>query len=249
MELEEVHEELLGYRKADEEELAELGARCDDLAKLLEEKESEVMECNREVAAQADVIRQLEEEHDLSVADANEAVQGRAQLEEDMQAQKEHYEMKIEGFKSKLADAAAELAEAHERMQVAEEDAHALRSKLDTYRERMRARNEELDAALSTNAKLDGKVQDLLADLKDEERNREMEGAEWEKKLGDIEDDLRRIIDEKDDVSAGLSCSTPAYMPLLTLPACLPLHVRSTGPRQPRSGARLDPTVAQGPEC
>lgn len=204
MQLEEQHEELLQAHQADEEELAELNARFDDLEKLVEEKENEVVECNREIAHQAEQIRQLEEEQDMSIADARDAEQARSQLEEDIRAQGEHHEMRLDTFKQRLADAAAELAEANERLHATQEESDQLRTKLNAYRERMKDRNAELEEAIHTNEQLDEKVQELLSDLKDEERHRDMEDAEWEKKLAHVEDDLRKIIDERDDTIAGL---------------------------------------------
>ncbi|CAO1626641.1 unnamed protein product [Sympodiomycopsis kandeliae] len=204
MQLEEQHEELLQARKADEDELAELGARYDDLEKLVEEKENEVVECNREIAQQAEVIRQLEEEQDMSIADARDAEQQRSQLEEDLRAQDEHHEMKVDSFKARLADSAAELAQVTEQLQLTQEEADTLRTKLNAYRERMKDRNAELEDALKTNARLDEKVQDLLSDLRAEESGRDAEEAEWEKKIAYVEDDLRKIIDERDDTIAGL---------------------------------------------
>lgn len=226
LQLEEEHEQLLSAHKSDEEEFADLENRFDELQRIVEEKEKEILDCNQDIARLSETNRRLEEEQEMSMADANEADAVRAQVEEDMEAQKEHYEMKMEGLKARLADAAAELADAHERVGIAEEDVEALKAEVEQYRERMKARNQELEEAVSTNAKLDEKVQDLLADLKDEERNRELDASDWEKRMGDLEDDLRRVIDEKEDVSG-----RKGRQRVLTARPALTLHLVSLAGR------------------
>jgi chromosome segregation ATPase len=246
LQLEEEHEQLLQAHKADEEEFADLENRFDELQRIVEEKEKEILDCNQDIARLSETNRRLEEEQEMSMADANEADAVRAQVEEDMEAQKEHYELKMEGLKARLADAAAELADAHERVGIAEEDAEALKAKIEQYRERMKMRNQELEEAVATNVKLDEKVQDLLADLKDEERNRELDASDWEKRMGDLEDDLRRVIDEKEDVSGHRVAKSGHYLP------CTDFAFSSTLPIGPRwSGRRyhIPPADSQGPRC
>ncbi|CAO1622322.1 unnamed protein product [Jaminaea pallidilutea] len=202
LQLEEEHEEMVTARKQDEEEIAELGARFDDVVRQLEEKEAEVLECNREIAQQGETIRRLEEEQEASMADANEADQIRAQTEEELEAQREHYEMKLEQFRQRLSDAAAEVEEQTSRLQHSEAEVETLHTKLTSYRERMKERTEELEAKRAHAARLDEKCQDMLADLQDEERKNDSLEAEWESKMAAAEDKLRRVIDEKEDALA-----------------------------------------------
>lgn len=199
LQFEEEHEDLLAARKQDEEELNDLGQRFEDLARQLEDKEQEILECNREIAQQAETIRQLEDEQEISIADAQQADQIRAQTEEELDAQREHFEMKIEQHKQRLGDAAADLADMTERLRASEEEGELLREKLDRFRSTLKERNEELEAERAHAARLDDKCNEVLADLQDEERRNEALVAEWESRLAQTEDDLRRIIEEKED--------------------------------------------------
>ncbi|CAO1635015.1 unnamed protein product [Parajaminaea phylloscopi] len=199
LQLDAENEALLASRNALEEEVRITMAEHDDVMRQLADKEQEIVECNREIAHQAEVVRQLEEEQEVSIADAQEADQIRAQMEEELDAQRDHYEMKVDQFKQRLATAAGDLADVSERLRASEEDTEELRDKLDRFRSTLKERNEELEAERSHAARLDEKCAEVLADLQDEERKNDALTDEWERKLSQAEDNLRRIVEEKED--------------------------------------------------
>lgn len=104
----------------------------------------------------------------------------------------------------KLSSANLQLSDAQGRFEVAQNDFLNARAELEALDQRIAKLADERHELLETTGKLNHKVQELLDDLKDEEKGRDQDAADFERRMEALEDKYRRALEEKDQVGGEL---------------------------------------------